>query len=126
MKLQLLYETKPYSEMTPKQRSRARRARAEKYAKDRKKYGRKASGSNEANKKSTAKWRSENPDKAAQVNRVNYRVRKKSLPRVKDGKHRHHSSYFGKDGGRFLSVKASTNARKANQKRIENRQNKKD
>ena len=120
MKLTLLFETKPYSEMSPKQAAQSRRMRAQRYQNRRKKLGRAASGSNETNKRTTAKWRSENPDKAAQVNKVNYRVKRGKLPHVKPGKQRHHRSYSGKEGGKFLSVNASTNAKRANQKRTQN------
>lgn len=119
MKLSLLSETKPYSEMTASERSKTRKYRAEKYEEARSEKGRDASGSNETNKRTTAEWRSKNPDKAAKVNTVNYRVRKGELPPVKPGKQRHHYSYEGEEGGRFLSVNGALNAKKANQKRAQ-------
>lgn len=117
MKLWMLLETKPYSEMTPREAARAKRYRANKYKEDRQKHGRDASGSNETNRETTAKWREQNPDKASKVNHVNYRVRAGDLPKVKPGKQRHHMSYEGGDGGRFLSINGSTNARYANNKK---------
>ena len=117
MKLSMLYETKPYSDMTPTERSHAKSYRAKTYKSDRKEKGRAASGSNETNKKTTPKWRKSHPKAYKAQNKVNDRVKSGELSPVKDGHARHHSSYDGEGGGEFKEVSIATNAKKANDKR---------
>jgi len=113
----MLYETKPYSEMTPQQRSNAKAQRAKSYKSDRRENGRAASGSNETNTRTTAKWREANPGMYRAQVKVNTRVKSGDLSPVGSGNARHHRSYKGNGGGKFKEVPISTNAKKANEKR---------
>ena len=108
----MLFETRPYSEMTPEQRGHAKSYRSSSYRSDRKEKGRGASGSNEANKRSTAKWRRAHPGMYKAHNKVSSKVRTGDLSPVKPGKARHHTST-----SKFKEVSVDTNARKANEKR---------
>jgi len=117
MKLSMLWETKSYADMTPEQRKRVKAYRAKSYKSDRRENGRAASGSNESNLTSVAKWRKAHPDMYKAHNKVNARVKSGELAPVKPGNARHHCSYCGKNGGKFKEVPTALNARKANEKR---------
>jgi len=119
MRLSILFETKKRSEMAPKERSKAENDRRKLYKDERRRKGRGASGSNEANKrwKQTKGQKPSEKEKKAKRDEVHNLVRTGKLKKLPKGESRHHASYGSKYGGGFKATSDDTNIRDANERK---------